>query len=195
MTQLEHLLAQNPVERLNQAIMHGGEQAFEVVPIILDKVIAQRLWAAGSDKDGTPFKSFESFVTHRRPQGLESNIDELLAFCRRHEEVQKLIRGEVEPEREHRGATKEERENRDSNTTSSGRGATYLLKRLKRDIPALFERVVKGELTANAAAIEAGFRERTITITANPAKAARSILKNFTRDEIDALITALGGTP
>ena len=34
------------------------------------------------------------------------------------------------------------------------------MKRLKRDHPELAERVVNGELSANAAAIQAGFRKR-----------------------------------
>ena len=37
---------------------------------------------------------------------------------------------------------------------------TYIHKRLKRDRPDLLERVVSGELSANAAAVEAGFRKR-----------------------------------
>src|SRR4051812_8313181 len=36
------------------------------------------------------------------------------------------------------------------------------LVRLKRDVPALADRVVRGELSANAAAIQAGFRKRKI---------------------------------
>jgi hypothetical protein len=47
------------------------------------------------------------------------------------------------------------------NTTSStvGTTATNTLRRLKRDRPDLAERVVAGEISANAAAIEAGFRK------------------------------------
>ena len=40
-----------------------------------------------------------------------------------------------------------------------GTTAAYTLNRLRRDAPELFERVKAGELTANAAAIEAGFRK------------------------------------
>lgn len=48
-----------------------------------------------------------------------------------------------------------------SNATLIGRGSTYTLARLRRDAPELAQRVMAGELTANAAAIEAGFRKRT----------------------------------
>ena len=36
---------------------------------------------------------------------------------------------------------------------------TYALKRLKRDRTDLFDKVIAGELSANAAAIEAGFQD------------------------------------
>ena len=49
---------------------------------------------------------------------------------------------------------------RGSNAASDGRGVTYILRRLKRDRPDLLKRVVSGELSANAAAVEAGFRKR-----------------------------------
>jgi hypothetical protein len=41
-----------------------------------------------------------------------------------------------------------------------GTGKAYTLDRLKRDRPELFEQVCDGKLSANAAAIQAGFRKR-----------------------------------
>ena len=61
---------------------------------------------------------------------------------------------------------KPEDENRDDNVNSVSRGgnkAEYTLARLKRDHPKLAEKVVKGEMSANAAAIEAGFRKPPLT--------------------------------
>ena len=49
---------------------------------------------------------------------------------------------------------------RGSNTASDGRGVTYILRRLKRDRPDLLKRFVSGEMSANAAAVAAGFRKR-----------------------------------
>ena len=47
------------------------------------------------------------------------------------------------------------------NTLSSqGNSKAYTVSRLKRDRPDLFEKVVAGELSANKAAIEAGFRRK-----------------------------------
>lgn len=41
----------------------------------------------------------------------------------------------------------------------TGTSRAYTLDRLKREAPALFERVCSGEMSANAAAIQAGFRD------------------------------------
>jgi hypothetical protein len=60
-------------------------------------------------------------------------------------------------------------QNKGSNTTIElGRGADYTLARLRRDRPDLAERVKAGELSANAAAIQAGFRSRTLNLPLNP---------------------------
>jgi hypothetical protein len=52
-------------------------------------------------------------------------------------------------------------------TSAGDRGATYVLRRLKRDYPEIAEQVVAGKLSANAAAIAAGFRRRRITVPAD----------------------------
>jgi hypothetical protein len=44
-------------------------------------------------------------------------------------------------------------------TLKYGTSRAYTLERLKRQKPDLFKRVVRGELSAHAAAIEAGFRK------------------------------------
>ena len=55
---------------------------------------------------------------------------------------------------------------RESDTDfTRGTSRTYTIRRLKRDRPDLVERVAAGELSPNAAAIEAGFRKRTIQLT------------------------------
>jgi hypothetical protein len=47
-----------------------------------------------------------------------------------------------------------------SNSKSSDNGNDYRTARLRRDHPALYEAVQRGELSTNAAAIEAGFRKK-----------------------------------
>ncbi len=149
---------------LQQVIDHGGTQAFEIVPLALKKVITERQWRDRKDKHGNVFTSFEAFVTSPLWHGLESSIDDLRAFCRKRPDIVDLILAEMEPEREHRGSTKDERSNRAYNISSSkhGTSAIYTLKRLKRDRPDLFQQVLGGGISANAAAIEAGWRKKPV---------------------------------
>ena len=66
------------------------------------------------------------------------------------------------------------------NSSEGGTSATYALRRLKRDHPELAEKVVSGKLSAHAAAIEAGFRKRTIAVPAdNPDSAVAVLIRKF----------------
>jgi hypothetical protein len=144
------------VKKLQQAIAEGGENVFEIVPLTLRNVIKERAWEKRKDGEGKEFTSFEAFAAHRLWQGLETPIDELRLFCRKHGDVLKLIDGEVTAAPQHVGR------GHSSNNVSPiyGNNPTYTLKRLKRDRPDLADKVVAGELSANAAAIEAGFRKK-----------------------------------
>lgn len=72
-----------------------------------------------------------------------------------------------------------------------GNSSTYALRRLQRDRPDLAEQVIMGEKSANEAAVEAGFRRKTLTIPLEPVAAARSIRKHFTDEQRAELIALL----
>ena len=83
---------------------------------------------------------------------------------------------------------------------SSGTAKDYPLDRLHREAPALYEAVVDGEMSANAAAIEAGFRAKTITVPVRKGgeyqveRAADSLEKHFGEhfpELVDALMARL----
>ena len=71
------------------------------------------------------------------------------------------------------------------------RGQTYTLRRLDRDHPELFGRVKAGELSANAAAIEAGFRVKTVTLPLDPERAAKTLRKHLGEDDCRELAALL----
>src|SRR5487761_1690834 len=62
--------------------------------------------------------------------------------------------------------------NRSDVITSGDRGTSeaYTIRRLRRDRPDLAESVERGELSANQAAIQAGFRRRSMTIPVDDAE-------------------------
>lgn len=72
-----------------------------------------------------------------------------------------------------------------------GNAALYTVRRLKRDRPDLAERVIAGELSPNAAAIEAGIRRPTMQIpTDDPIRAAEAIRRRLGDEFLQALARA-----
>ena len=75
--------------------------------------------------------------------------------------------------------------------TKQGNSRAYTLDRLHREAPKLYAKVVAKKLSANAAAIEAGFRLRTITVPLDVDRAATAIRKHFTATQRARLCEAL----
>jgi hypothetical protein len=70
-----------------------------------------------------------------------------------------------------------------------GTGKTYTLRRLARDRPDLLDKIEAGELTANAAAIEAGFRKKL-----TPFEAAVKAAMKLSDEEKRSLMEAISST-
>lgn len=76
---------------------------------------------------------------------------------------------------------KKGRENKGNSRTFVSRGTseTYTLARLRRDDPDLAQAVERGELSANAAAIKAGFRQPTWTAPVDPERLAGALQRRY----------------
>jgi hypothetical protein len=98
-----------------------------------------------------------------RPTGPTAKATTAGAMAPLHAVLAALIRAEVPALAEH-GEIGGGHNRADNISSGHGTSATYALSRLKRDRPDLAEEVVAGRKSANAAAIEAGFRKRTITV-------------------------------
>jgi hypothetical protein len=100
-------------------------------------------------------------------------------------EAIRLIDEATEPEATH-GTNQHKRgvDNIKSSTpVQGGDSETYLLRRLKRDRPELAERVVNRQLSAHAAAVEAGFRQRLVQVAPTVEGFARAVKKHLTAAE------------
>ena len=161
----------DPINDLQRTIGHGGIELFEHAPRLIEIILRDRLWEQRQDKTGQTFKSFEDFVDHRLWQGLETTMDELLLICRKRPDVQTALRAEIEPI----SANGTNQHNQDEGVTlspphehkknskpkkSRGNSTIYTIGRLKRDRPDIAARVVSGDISANAGAVEAGFRRK-----------------------------------
>jgi hypothetical protein len=100
------------------------------------------------------------------------------------DKVEKLIRDDVETLAMWRNATVatpgRPTEIR-SNPTNNDRGKAYTVSCLRREAPTLYEEVKEGRLSANAAAIQAGFRKK-----ATPFEIACRRLPKLTPEEKQA---------
>ncbi|WP_147992664.1 hypothetical protein [Streptomyces sp. t39] len=76
-----------------------------------------------------------------------------------------------------------------------GKAHQAALKRLHRDAPEIYKKVVAGELSTNAAMVEAGFRTRTFSVPATrPEACARSLKKNLSEAHLRELVKLLADT-
>jgi len=77
-----------------------------------------------------------------------------------------------------------------NNEPKGGTGKTYTLRRLARDRPDLLAKVEAGELSAHAAAIEAGFRKKP-----TPLEAARKAFEKLTPDQRARFLAEIAPPP
>jgi hypothetical protein len=75
-----------------------------------------------------------------------------------------------------------------SSKAKQGTGKAYTLDRLSKENPDLYQSVVNGELSANAAAIAAGWRKKTVTVTDDPASAAKTLREKFGDEWFKAMV-------
>lgn len=159
-----------------------------------------------------PFTSFRRFVEANPPFGLGYSIKQLRALLQLQHpgegateirermdamraEVARLIADDVQPSVRHGeigGGHLRER----ATFSEVGKSDTKdkVVARLKRDDPALAEQVVNGEITANAAARQKGWRKPRVVLT-SPESIAAALRKHLDADDIAALIRLLLSEP
>lgn len=176
---------------------HGADpsDAFEALAIAVEN----QVWVARG-------LTFVEFLRAPYPTGVgidPDTLQKLLQVPHRHEakdqatrEWMKRLRGEFlrltcEPLATH-GTNQHGRGLRiTKSSTETKDDAEYALSRLRRDRPELAELVIAGEMTANQAAIQAGFRRKKVSIYADPQGIARWARKHFTAEQIAELVEAL----
>lgn len=158
------------------------ESASEHLAVNVSGFLRHEGWKALVDRKGRPFASWEAFCRAPRPFGLGLPPEELAV------EVERRAKLRAGPGRPKKG---------EGNAANSGvplhhgTDVRSTLARLERDAPELAAEVIAGAKSANAAAIEAGFRTRTITVPIDPARAARALVKHFDSGQLRELVYAI----
>ena len=181
---------EDPITIAQKSIGSGSNYLLRTLPHAITLIIKQELWRGRTDKDGNEFKSFREFCEYRIIWGLEIEYDKLRTYCSVDEECTRLL-NEIEPALAKNGGAREKQPNNIRLNNEYGTNPTYTLKRLKRDHPELAQAVINGELSANAAAIQAGFRKPSLTINPDPESAAAAIRRKFGDDFANQLAEAL----
>ena len=75
--------------------------------------------------------------------------------------------------------------------SKQGNSVGYTIRRLEKIRPDLLEQVKAGEMSPNAAAVKAGFREPSITIPSDPLKAAVRLKRHFDGERREVLVREL----
>ena len=193
------------VQRAGEALHRDGASPSGALEL-LAAIVEDRTWERVADKNGRSFKGrFREFVNDRTA-GLGYDPDQLpkvLALQHPHEsvpdvayrmatmreQVRTLLLAEIpavlplgRPTKENMSATHVVRQ--DSHTSSA------ITARLKRDDPDLAEKVVRGEVTPNAAAREKGWRKPRIVLS-TPERVAASLRKWMPRESLKRLAELL----
>jgi len=171
------------VEALWSAVSRGGK-SLDQIPTMVRRLLETGAWKKRTIRTGkvVEHSSFYSFLTSPPLSGCGYDPAKIV----------KLISGDVETLTLWREAMKAKRgrkvkdivDNVNDIKRTDGNSRIYTLSRLKAQRPDLFAKIKVGEISANSAAIEAGFRKiRT------PLMLLRSFWKKATQAERDQFLS------
>ena len=170
-----------------QDAMSEGSHGLSAIPGLIVRVVNKELWREFYCEplhQIVRFASFSEYVTDDVPSGLGTDIKTLKNLCRDDPQaldaVDRATKGQ-------QGKRTDLLDNiQEVNTpapTGTSRDAT--IRRLREHHPELHAKVMAKDLSANAAAIEAGIRKRQIQVpVGDPRAAAKRLLKHYSKPEL-----------
>lgn len=176
-------------------MLSSGDVNLDTMPQLILRIIDEEMWRQRAIPQrrwelSREFATFEEFVTADPLDGLHTTIPMLKDVCRRDVRAVDAIDSATQREG---GRPPETCNNVPGFTTApAGNSQAKALRRLRKDRPDLHARVLAGELSAHAAAIQAGFRPRTFSIRADSLESAeRSIRSHMDPEQIRSLAELL----
>jgi len=171
-------LAQDTVECLREA--SGSLDQF---PSLIARVISERAWESRLHHGRLyELPSLRDLVTRKPPEGWGQNPDKIEALLKDSPEVLACWREEMKEQ----GKRNDLCDNITEVKEATGTSKAYTLSRLKRENAELFQQVVAGELSANAAAIKAGWRKKL-----TPLESILKLLPKLNADDVAVLIAKI----
>lgn len=187
----------NPTKERNgdlcEIAMHccsKGSSSLTNFPGLMKEIIETKAWERREWR-GKVFElpSLKDLIERKPLEGWGESIGKVQALLKDDPQVLRMFRRETVAEpHKHKG----DNDNIIIKTSSTqGTSKSYSLDLLARKAPDMFRAVCNGELTANAAMIQAGLRKSVVSVGANPASAAKTLKKKFGLDYVQELIKEL----
>lgn len=141
------------------AALSHGETSLSTFPKLLRRIIDERAWESRRvpGKGIVTMQSLRELVTTPPITGWGEDPSKIEAVIRDDAEVLAMWR---EAMKQKQGQRTDIVDIVNEVKPSKGNSRAYTVSRLQREAPELFAKVAAGEMSANAAAIEAGFRKR-----------------------------------
>jgi hypothetical protein len=214
-------LDKNKIISLLYSAIVEGVLELSHVPGLLQQILEENLWqerVIPSTGELVKFEFFIDFVQTSPPAGLGTDFETLWQFCADDPQLLNLLDQAAQRQR---GAPKKNKNvDRSINNDNihnnqprqltlnslaadiyqarvkraerpSGTSKQAGLRQLRKHTPELHAKVLAGELSINAALIQAGLRTKQITVFVNPQRAARTLTKAFSEEELAELGTLL----
>lgn len=176
-------------------MLASGDVNLDTLPGLILRIINEDMWRQRAIPQhqwqlSPEFRSFEEFVTTGPLDGLGTSVQSLRDLCRRRTEAIDAIDRACQRETGYLGHSSVD--NIHTISRPSGTAQTAALRRLRKDRPDLHRQVLDGEKSAHAAAVEAGYRHRTVSVrVTDPPSAARTLIRHMEPDDLAELVRLL----
>lgn len=176
------------IDALGSALRFGGA-ALGDVPDLLKRVLRSGMWRdfTTQRREHVRHERFAEFVAAAPLAGLGSDVGL----------VRRIVAGDMEAldlldQALQNKIGKPESLSNIQDKAPSGTSRDAALRRLRKDRPDLHAEVLAGRLTAHAAAVQAGFRRRTITVPVDsPESAAATLRRQLDPEQLSTLARLL----
>ncbi|HEX5997391.1 MAG TPA: hypothetical protein VFY84_19800 [Jiangellales bacterium] len=168
------------VEMLGGAL-RDGDHALGSVPSLLRQVLEAESWREFVTQRGehVQHQRFVDFVTTPPLAGLGSDVDLVRRIVAGDREAGDLLDKALQ----NKAGRPETVANIHGIERPAGTSRDAAIRRLRKDRPDLHAEVLAGNLSAHAAAVQAGFRRRTVTVPVDSAESAASALRRHLAPE------------
>jgi hypothetical protein len=173
----------------------SGKRNLKSIPMLVKRIISDGMWRefyVDRTKQLVTHTRFADFVAAQPMEGLGADIKLLKRTCSGDEDALKLLdlidKAETNKDGNPTGANQYQSgivSNIHNSTRPVGTTRQYALRRLRTGRPDLHALVLDKKLSPHAAMIEAGYRVKSMTIPADPTRAAQYLKRHFTKTEFD----------